>query len=75
MRKTKIDLILLFAVILISLFGVLMIYSSSTVWASYKFDDPFKYLKTQSIFLIIGIILMVIVSKIDYNFYGRFKWR
>ena len=69
MRKTKIDLILLFAVILISLFGVLMIYSSSTVWASYKFDDPFKYLKTQSIFLIIGIILMVIVSKIHYTYY------
>jgi len=63
------DLILLFAVIFISIFGVIMIYSSSSVWAEYKFNDAFKYLKHQSIFLIIGIILMIIISKIPYTYY------
>ena len=43
-----------------------MIYSSSSVWAEYKFNDPFKYLKSQSLFLIVGIAIMIIVSKIDY---------
>lgn len=69
MKKSNIDLILLFAVIIISVFGVIMIYSSSSVWAEYKFDDAFKYLKHQSIFLIIGIILMIIISKIPYTYY------
>lgn len=46
-----------------------MIYSSSSVWAEYKFDDAFKYLKHQSIFLIIGIILMITISKIPYTYY------
>jgi len=67
--KKNIDLLLFFAVILISIFGVMMIYSSSSIWAEYKFNDPFKYLKTQSIFLIIGIIIMIIVSKIPYTYY------
>ena len=41
----KKDWLLIIGVILISLFGLLMIYSSSYVWAEYKFNDPFKYLK------------------------------
>jgi len=65
----KINIVLLFSIILISLFGLLMIYSASYVWAEYKFDDPFKFLKTQSIFLLLGYIIMFIVSNIDYKKY------
>lgn len=46
-----------------------MIYSASSVWAEYKFNDKFHYIIMQSIFSIIGIILMFIVSKIDYKYY------
>ena len=69
MKKNNIDLILFFAVVIISIFGVMMIYSSSNIWAEYKFDDAFKYLKSQSIFLIVGLILMIIISKIPYTYY------
>lgn len=68
-KKNNIDLILFFAVVIISIFGVMMIYSSSNIWAEYKFDDAFKYLKSQSIFLIVGLILMIIISKIPYTYY------
>ena len=69
MNKKNIDLLLLIAVIAISIFGVTMIYSSSSIWAEYKFNDSFRYLKMQSIFLIIGIISMIIVSKVPYTYY------
>ena len=62
----KINFILLLSVILISLFGVMMIYSASYVWAEYKFDDPYKFLKSQLIFLMIGYLIMFVVSKIYY---------
>ena len=42
-----------------------MIYSSSYVWASYKYDNPYKYATHQTIFLIMGFILMFFVLKID----------
>ena len=65
----RVDKILLCAVIILSLFGLLMIYSSSSIWAEYKFNDKFHYLKYQAIFFIIGLIIMYIISKINYKFY------
>lgn len=65
----KMDIGLFLAVIILSLFGLLMVYSSSAIWADYKFDDPFKYVKSQGMFLIIGIIFMYFFSKIDYEKY------
>lgn len=51
--------------IILSLIGCLMIYSSSNIWSEFKYNDPYKYLISQLIFLIISIIAMVIVSKIN----------
>ena len=67
----KYDKVLLIAVIIISLFGALMIYSSSYVWAEYKFNDPYKYLKSQSIFLILGYLIMIVISKFPYQNYKK----
>lgn len=69
----KFDKILFLVVLLLSVFGLLMIYSSSSIWADYKFSDSFHYLKYQSIFFIIGIVLMIIISKINYNFYYKYS--
>ena len=63
----KCNLTLLISVIIISIFGVLMIYSASYIWAEYKYGDALKYVKNQGLFLIVGIILMMIISKIDYK--------
>ena len=65
----KIDYLLLIGIIIISLFGLLMIYSSSYVWAEYKFNDPYKFVKTQTLFLGIGYILMYFTLKIPYTKY------
>ena len=62
----KIDYKLFILVILISLFGILMIYSASSIWSLYKFNDEFRFLKMQSFFFILGLILMIFTSKIDY---------
>lgn len=48
-----------------------MIYSSSFVWAEYKYNDPYKYLKAQGIFLILGITIMIFLSKINYKIYEK----
>ena len=48
-----------------------MITSSSYIWADYKFNDPYKYFKSQFVFFIISIIIMYIVSKLDYSLYFK----
>ena len=69
----KFDKILFFIVLILSIFGLFMIYSSSSIWAEYKFGDCFHYLKYQSIFFFIGIIIMIIMSKIDYRIYYKYS--
>ena len=49
-----------------------MIYSASFVWANYKFNDPFKFVKMQGIFFIIGLVIMYLLSKIDYHIYYKY---
>ena len=72
--KKNIGIYLFVAVILFSLFGLLMIYSSSYVWAEYKFGDSFRYVKLQGIFLFVGVFLMLIISKIDYRLYYKYSF-
>ena len=69
----KIDKLLLLSVILLSIFGLIMIYSSSSIWSTYKFNDPYKYLKSQTIFLLIGYFIIYIISKIPYPFYKKYS--
>ena len=65
---------LFLSVILLSIFGVIMIYSSSYIWAEYKFGDSFRYVKLQSIFLLIGIFLMIFISRINYRLYYKYAF-
>ena len=67
--KKKTDIILLVSVVALIIFGLVMIYSASSIWAEYKFNDSFKYVKQQFLFIVIGIILMIMVSKVDYRWY------
>ena len=65
----KYDKWLLLAVIIISIFGIIMIYSASSIWAEYKYNDPFKFVKAQAVFFIIGLLLVFVLSRINPNIY------
>lgn len=67
--KKQIDKVLFISIIMLSLFGLIMIYSASSIWSEYKFNDSFHYLKYQAVFLMIGIIVMIMFSKIDTKLY------
>lgn len=64
----KIDKILLISTIILISFGVLMVYSSSSIWAEYKYNDAFKFVKSQFIFFLIGLMLIYITSKMNPEF-------
>ena len=63
--------ILLISVIILVIFGLVMIYSSSYVWAQYKFNNPLKFAMQQLLFVIIGFILMNFISRLDYEIYYK----
>ena len=62
---------LLLASIILIIFGIVMIYSASSIWASYKFGNQFKYVLHQLLFFIIGLFLIYLINKIDIGFYYK----
>lgn len=60
---------MIFVVLLIVSIGLAMVYSASNIWAEYKFDDAFFYIKRQAFFALIGTVGMFLFSKIDYQLY------
>lgn len=68
----KKDKIIIVAVIILMILSLFMIYSASYVWAEYKFNNEFKYVINQGIFVIIGIIMMFIISNINTDIYYKY---
>ena len=48
MKKKNVEMLLVISVILISIFGIVMIYSASYIWAEFKYNDSLKYVKNQA---------------------------
>ena len=63
------DIVLVMLVILLSVFGLVMIYSVSSYNAARYYNDANLYFRRQGLFLIVGLVLMFIVSMIDYHIY------
>ncbi|MBR1743925.1 MAG: cell division protein FtsW [Lachnospiraceae bacterium] len=60
------DFMLLILILGIALFGVVMIYSAGYYTASLK-NNPFLYVRTQLACVVGGFIIMVIISRLDYQ--------
>jgi len=51
--------------------GIVMVYSSSFVYAMEQFSDPYYFLKRELIFSVIGIIVFIFGAKVDLDFLRR----
>jgi cell division protein FtsW len=65
------DLIILTMVVVLTCFGVVMVYSASSIMAEKKFHDSFFFLKRQSVFALLGFIVMYIAMRTDYHFWHK----
>ena len=63
----KIDKCLLIPIIILSLIGLLMVYSASNVVAKASYDDSFYYFKRQLLFMCVGYILMIIIYRLNID--------
>jgi cell division protein FtsW len=68
------DAILYGTVVALVAFGVVMVYSSSAVFASQQFHDGQHFLIRQGIYAAMAMLLMVAIAKIDYHRYRRFTY-
>ena len=65
------DYSLVFVILFLSLFGLVMIYSASYYSAQLRFSDgSFHFVKRQAAWLVVGLTVMWIVSRMPYRFFA-----
>lgn len=60
------DYTLLFVVSLLTVIGIVMVYSASYVWADFSYGDPYFFIKRQVIFSIVGIGALIFFYYFPY---------
>lgn len=61
------DPTILILTVSLTCFGVVMVYSASSIMAAKKYADEFYFLKRQGIYAVLGFILMATAMQIDYH--------
>jgi cell division protein FtsW len=68
-KDSKIDKALILVTSLLVVFGLIMIYSSTSILAKEQFNDSFHFLKKQVLFLIVGLVIAVVISSLHNPYY------
>ncbi|MFH1655111.1 MAG: putative lipid II flippase FtsW [Candidatus Omnitrophota bacterium] len=69
MRNTRISLVIITSILIC--LGVVMIYSTSSIYAWQKLGDPAYFLKRHILYIMLGTILTLLIMSIDYRLLQR----
>ncbi len=70
-KKYFFDNLTLLAIFLLIGTGIVMVYSSSSIFALNNFDDTYFFLKKQIFFATFGIVLMIFLMNIKYQIFAK----
>lgn len=69
-KKRHVDIGLVIVTLILLALGVIMVLSASAPSAFRLEGDSYFYFKKQAMFAVLGIVVMVVVSRIDYKIYS-----
>lgn len=72
--NNKMDYILFITVLILLSLGVVMVLSASAPSALSESGSSYTYFIKQFGFAVVGIVIMLFISKIDYRFYKKYYW-
>lgn len=67
MDRKGVDTSILMLAVVLTCFGVVMVYSSSSIMATNRYSDGFFFLKRQGVFALLGFMVMAGASLFDYR--------
>ena len=70
-KEQKLDIFLLVTAVLLTIFGLLAIYNASVVIAERDFADTYHYIRDQAMWAAVGLVLLFVVSRIDYHIWQK----
>jgi cell division protein FtsW len=70
---SSVDMTFLVLVLTLVFIGLIMLFSASYAYAYYNKGDSFHYIKRQLLFAVAGVVMMLVVSRINYHILHRFS--
>jgi len=68
------DLSIVLLVLILCIFGIIMVFSASYYSSINESGSPYAYLRRQLMWFGIGLVAMIILSRIDYHFWLNFSF-
>ena len=72
--KGRMDITLFFLVVVLLSFGLIMVFSASYATSLNEEGNSFTIVLKQAVFVFGGIVVMMVLSFVDYHVYRRFRW-
>ena len=73
-KRGKIDITFFSLVLILLTIGLVMLFSASYAYSYEYYGNSYKFISRQAIFAVLGVVIMLIVSKIDYHILRKFAW-
>ncbi len=73
-KNGKIDITFLSIVLILLTVGLVMLFSASYAYSLEYYDSSYRFISRQALFAAIGVVLMLLVSRIDYHVWRKFAW-
>ncbi len=71
-QEQRIDRIILLIAVILTVFGVFMVYNASVVVAFRDFGDKYFYARQQAIWAFLGLVMLFLASKFPYQKIAKF---
>lgn len=73
-KEGKIDITFLSFVLILLTIGLVMLFSASYAYSYEYYGNSYKFITRQAAFAIVGVILMLGISRVNYHFWRKFAW-
>ncbi len=72
--RSGIDMPFFCILLLLLAIGLITMFSASYAYGYYQYGDSYKFIRNQGLFAVIGIVVMLVVSFVDYHVLHKFAW-
>lgn len=73
-RKGKIDITFLSILLILLTIGLVMLFSASYAYSLEYYGSSYRFISRQALFAVVGVVVMLVVSRIDYHIWRKFSW-
>ena len=73
-KRGKFDITFFSLVLILQTVGLVMLFSASYAYSYEYYGNSYRFISRQATFAVVGVVLMLIISLIDYHILKKWAW-